>query len=101
VNKQDYIEKIIKINSYLIPMARCMNFNSALFINFELILSILVIMLIAAYLLTSSVSRIVAMVAILTTIICLCLASLRMQNRTQEYLSQVGQMGQLMEKCCR
>lgn len=73
MNKQDYTSKIIKINSYLIPTARCLNFSSALFLNFELILSILIILLAASFLLTSSlpIPTIIAAISIAFTLLCL------------------------------
>jgi hypothetical protein len=103
VSKQDYTSKIIKINSYLIPTARCLNFSSALFINFELILSILVILLAAAFLLTSSLPIPAIIAAISIAFALLCLNSFKISAKSHDSISNIGHMGrvgQLLDNCC-
>lgn len=99
--KEDYISKVIKINSYLIPTARCMNFHSALFTNFELILTILLLLFFTALVLVCRVSRLSAIVAGGIAILLLFVVSGRMHVGSEVSMKQMGKIEQMMEKCSR
>lgn len=103
MNKQDYTSKIIKINSYLIPTTCCLNFSSALFLNFELILSILAILLAASFFLTSFLSTPTIIVAISIAIILIFMISFKITAKSHWNISSIGHMGrvgQLFDNLC-